>query len=132
MPKSIMIVDDSEMIRRNLRNLFNGKGDWHICVEAVDGRDALEKARRFYPDFVVLDLCMPHMDGLEAARKLKDISPKSSIVMLTAFKDRILEEEAYKAGISWVLAKEESAKVLDFARILLRSDRSSMLPGQRN
>jgi CheY-like chemotaxis protein len=65
---------------------------------------------------------MPNMDGLETAPKLKNIIPKSSIVMLTAFKDKLLEEKAYKAGISWVLAKTEARKVLDFARILLRPD----------
>jgi DNA-binding NarL/FixJ family response regulator len=128
MAKSIMIVDDNEMMRRNLRNLFSKTGDWAICAEAVDGRDAVEKARYLHPDFVVLDFRMPHMNGLQAASKLKDVSPKTSIVMLTAFKDRILEEEAYKVGISWVLSKDEATKVLDFARILLRPDPARALP----
>lgn len=122
MPMSIMIVDDNEMIRRNLRHLFKTNKDWTICAEAEDGRDALEKAQKFHPEFVVLDYCMPNMDGLETAPKLKNIIPKSSIVMLTAFKDKLLEEKAYKAGISWVLAKTEARRVLDFARILLRPD----------
>jgi CheY-like chemotaxis protein len=120
MPKSIMIVDDNAIMRSSLRTLLGGNANWVICAEAVDGHDALEQARRFHPDFVVLDLCMPNMDGLEAAPRLKAISPKSSILMLTAFKDTILEEKAYKAGISFVLAKDETAKILDFARILLR------------
>jgi two-component system, NarL family, response regulator LiaR len=122
MPKSIMIVDDNEVIRRNLRALFSQNSDWTVCAEAVDGFDAIEKARRFRPDFVVLDLCMPNMDGIEAARKMKDIIPKSSIVMLTAFKDKILEEKAYEVGISWVLSKGEATRIVDFARILLRHD----------
>jgi DNA-binding NarL/FixJ family response regulator len=122
MPKSIMIVDDNEMIRRNLRELLSHQGDWTICAEAVDGCDAVEKARHLLPDFIVLDFSMPNMDGLEAARKLKQILPTTSIVMLTAFKDRGLEAEAYKAGVSWVLSKSDAPKVLDFARILLRPD----------
>jgi DNA-binding NarL/FixJ family response regulator len=65
---------------------------------------------------------MPKMNGLEAAQKLKYILPTTSIVMLTVFKDRALEEQAYKAGVSWVLSKSEAPKVLDFARILLRPD----------
>ncbi|MGA3350862.1 MAG: response regulator [Candidatus Sulfotelmatobacter sp.] len=120
MPKSIMIVDDNEIIRHKLRNLFKRSEDWVICAEAENGVDALEKARKFHPDFVVLDFNMPTMNGLEAAPKLKDISPKSSIVMLTAFKDNRLEEKAYQAGISWVLSKMDACKVVDFARILLR------------
>lgn len=120
MPKSIMIVDDSHVIRRNLRDLFTKNGEWVICAEAVDGRDAVDKAGHLHPDFVVLDFCMPHMDGIEVARKLKNVSPRSSIVMLTAFKDKILEDKAYKAGISWVLSKDDAPRLLDFARILLR------------
>jgi len=131
MPKSIMIVDDSEIIRRSLRDLLSHKGDWSICAEAVDGLEAVEKAQRFLPDFIVLDFNLPMMDGLEAARKLKRILPTTSIVMLTAFKDRALEEQAYNAGISWVLSKSEASRVLDFARILLRPDLKCMQPNGR-
>jgi DNA-binding NarL/FixJ family response regulator len=122
MQKSIMIVDDSEMIRGNLRRLLSRSTDWTICAEAVDGCDAVEKAKLFRPDFIVMDFCMPNMDGLEAARKIKNLIPKSSIVMLSVFKDGYLEKKAYEAGISWVLAKGEAGRVVDFARILLRSD----------
>jgi DNA-binding NarL/FixJ family response regulator len=124
MPKSIMIVDDNEIIRRTLRNLFKKNKDWNVCAESADGYDAVEKAEKFRPDFVVLDHSMPNIDGLEIAPKLKDISPNSSIVMLTAFKDRFLEERAYRAGISWVLSKttDDVHRVIDFARILLRPD----------
>jgi DNA-binding NarL/FixJ family response regulator len=122
MPKSIMIVDDSEMIRRSLRQLFSQNSDWTICAEAVDGRDAVQKARHFHPDFIVLDFYMPNMDGIEAARQMKHLTPTTSIVMLTAFKDRVLEEQAYKAGVSWILSKSDTSKILDFARILLRPD----------
>jgi DNA-binding NarL/FixJ family response regulator len=94
----------------------------------------VENARKFHPEFVVLDYSMPTMDGLEAAPKLKDVSPRCSIVMLTSFKDRFLEEKAYKAGISWVLSKttDDVHKVLDFARILLRPDPPPVSPGARN
>jgi DNA-binding NarL/FixJ family response regulator len=123
MPKSVMIVDDNELIRRNLRRLFRGNEDWVICAEAINGGDAIEQAEKFHPDFVVLDFSMPGMDGLEAAAKLKDINPNSPIVMLTAYKDRYLEQRAYKSGVTWVLSKSENVnKVLEFARILLRPD----------
>jgi DNA-binding NarL/FixJ family response regulator len=128
MTKQILIVDDNKMIRSKLRELFAENGDWKVCAEAVDGNDALEKAQLFHPDFVVLDLCMPNMDGLETARKMKAIIPKSSIVMLTAFKDKFLEEKAYQAGISWVLSKTESPRIIDFAKILLRHDHYHTLP----
>ena len=133
MPKSIMIVDDSEDIRRALRRLFGKTEDWTICAEAANGRDAIEKAQRLHPDFIVLDFCMPIMDGLQAAPKLKGINPKSYIVMLTAFKDKYLEEKAYKAGVSWVLSKtEDLGRVFEFARILLRPDSSGALLTTKN
>jgi DNA-binding NarL/FixJ family response regulator len=124
MPKSIMIVDDNEIMRRILRNIFESSRDWTVCAEAASGSDALEKAEKFHPEFVVLDFCMPNMDGIEVAPKLKSICPKASIVMLTAFKDAYLEQKAYKAGVSWVLSKttDDVRKVIDFARILLRPD----------
>jgi DNA-binding NarL/FixJ family response regulator len=126
MPKSIMIVDDNELMRRSLRHLLDRNGDWTICAEAVDGYDALNKARHFHPDFIVLDFYMPNMDGIEAARKLKHMIPTTSIVMLTAFRDGVLEEQAYEAGVSWVLSKSDATKVLDFARILLSPDAPHM------
>jgi DNA-binding NarL/FixJ family response regulator len=124
MPKSIMIVDDNEIMRRILRNIFDNNKDWVVCAEAASGSDALEKAEKFHPEFVVLDFCMPNMDGIEVAPKLKSICPKASIVMLTAFKDVYLEQKAYQAGVSWVLSKttDDVRKVIDFARILLRPD----------
>jgi DNA-binding NarL/FixJ family response regulator len=129
MPKSVMIVDDNELIRHNLRRLFRGNQDWVICAEAVNGQDAIKEAEKFRPDFVVLDFSMPGMNGLEAAAKLKDISPNSPIVMLTAFKDRYLEEKAYKVGVSWVLSKTENInKVLEFASILLSPDAPLAFP----
>jgi CheY-like chemotaxis protein len=121
--KSIMIVDDNEVIRRSLRSLFSGSDDWAVCAEAVNGRDAVEKAAKLYPDFIVIDYSMPVLNGLAAARQLKAMNPKSPIVMLTAFKDKQLEQQAHSVGISWVFSKsEDSKKVLDFARIVLRPD----------
>ncbi len=122
MSKYVLIVDDNEAIRRTLRYLFKGSDDWTICGEAVNGRDALEKAHELQPDLVILDFSMPVMNGLEAASKLKEEIPQLPIVMLTAFKDRFLEQQAFNAGVSWVLSKtEDVSTVVDFARILLKS-----------
>ena len=120
MSKCIMIVDDNELVRRQLRFLFEASKGWTVCAEAVNGRDAVEKAQEFHPDFVLLDYSMPVMDGLKAAPQLRGINPESHIVMYTAFKDTALEEQAYQAGVTWVLAKTEgSMKVLDLALVLL-------------
>ena len=120
MSKCILIVDDNELVRRQLRFLFETSKGWTVCAEAVNGRDAVEKAQQFHPDFVLLDYSMPVMDGLKAAPQLRGINPESHIVMYTAFKDPALEKQAYQAGVTWVLAKTEgSMRVLDLALVLL-------------
>ena len=133
MSKNILIVDDSDVIRRSLRNLLSRNHDWTICAEAANGREAVQKARECRPDLVVLDFAMPIMNGLEVASELKQVHPTLPIVMLTVFKDRFLEEQAYKAGVTWVLSKEdEMSKVMDFARILLRPVVTSASAGVTN
>jgi|SRR6185295_10995232 DNA-binding NarL/FixJ family response regulator len=128
MAKYVLIVDDNEAIRRTLRYLFKENPEWTICGEATNGRDALEKAHELQPDLVILDFSMPVMNGLETATMLKKTSPRLPIVMLTAFKDRFLEQQAFNAGVSWVLSKtEDVSTVVDFARILLSAS-SQPLP----
>jgi DNA-binding NarL/FixJ family response regulator len=129
MSKYVLIVDDNEAIRRTLRYLFKESKDWTICGEAVNGRDALEKAHQLQPDLVILDFSMPVMNGLETATKLKAEIPQLPIVMLTAFKDRFLEQQAFNVGVSWVLSKtEDVSTVVDFARILLKSANPACIP----
>jgi DNA-binding NarL/FixJ family response regulator len=125
MNKKILIVDDSDPLRSSLRRLLSHNPDWSICGEAANGQEALEKAKECRPDLILVDFAMPVMNGLEVASELKHVLPTVPIVMLTLFKDRFLEEEAYKAGVTWVLSKDdEMSRVMDFARILLRPETS--------
>jgi DNA-binding NarL/FixJ family response regulator len=125
MRKNILIVDDSEVMRVILKNLLEQNKEWTVNAEAMNGPDAIQKAREIRPDLVVLDFAMPSMDGLELAHELKRINPRMPIVMLTAFKDDALDKRAYEAGVTWVLSKTDGVnKVFDFARILLRPDAS--------
>jgi DNA-binding NarL/FixJ family response regulator len=120
---SILIADDSPVIRRSLRGLIANHKELTICGEAENGEEAIEKAHKLKPDLILMDFSMPLMNGLDAATQLKKDSPRVPIVMLTMFKDKFLEDRAYKAGVSLVLSKEESmARVADYARILLKPD----------
>jgi DNA-binding NarL/FixJ family response regulator len=67
MPKSVLIADDHEAIRRELRRLFQCQPEFTVCGEAVDGVDAISKAQQLSPDLIILDFAMPEMNGLEAA-----------------------------------------------------------------
>jgi DNA-binding NarL/FixJ family response regulator len=123
MTSSILIADDNEVIRRSLRSLIRGYKELTICGEAENGAEAVEKANKLKPDLILMDFSMPLMNGLDAATQLKKDQPDVPIVMLTMFKDKYLEERAYKAGVSLVLSKEESmGRVADYARILLKPD----------
>ena len=77
MSKSILIVDDSLPVRRMLRSFVESRTHFEVCGEAVNGRDAIEKARTLHPDLIVMDLSMPVMNGLEAGAVLKAMLPKS-------------------------------------------------------
>jgi len=120
---SILIADDSAVIRRSLRNLIANHKELTICGEAENGAEAIEKAHKLKPDLILMDFSMPLMNGLDAATQLKKESPRVPIVILTMFKDKFLEDRAYKAGVSLVLSKEENmGRVADYARILLKPD----------
>lgn len=84
MSKSILIADDQEGVRRVLRAALESAG-FFVCAEAVDGLDALEKAGRFSPDLIVLDLRMPNMSGIEASSALRNRFPTTPIVLLTMY-----------------------------------------------
>src|SRR4029077_4981189 len=91
---SILIVDDHPAIRRALRMAFEGQVGFTVCGEAEDGFDAIGKAKKLTPDMIVLDLRMPVMDGLEAARELKRLFPQIPLMMLTCYHSSAAEREA--------------------------------------
>ncbi len=120
--KSILIVDDSEFIRQALSELFQRESDFEVSGEAGNGKEAIEKARELRPDLIVLDLLMPVMNGLDAARILKRLMPATPLIMYSAFGDKLAEHQARLIGISEVVSKSEDASVLIHkARGLLRS-----------
>ena len=83
MAPRILVVDDTQAIRRSLRLHIETETDWEICGEAENGRDAIERVKELQPDLVLLDLSMPVMNGLDAARRIKAIAPGIHILMFT-------------------------------------------------
>jgi len=111
---SILIVDDSPDIRRALRRLFDSKSSLKVCGEAVDGRDGIEKAQQLKPDAIVLDMSMPGMDGLEAAKVLAQVVPSAALIMFTNFAgDQFLKREVLSAGIRQVVSKPDSQGLVE-------------------
>ena len=128
MPKSVLIVDDHEAVRRAIRFRFQAHSEFTVCGEAVDGVDAVEKAQELSPDIVIMDFAMPEMNGLEAATALKYMMPSVPVFLLTVHSNRELELAAHDAGIGAVISKYDDLSAL-FRRIRSelsepRSDRS--------
>jgi DNA-binding NarL/FixJ family response regulator len=121
--KSVLIVDDNASIRRALCGLFEGEADFEVCGEAENGKVAVEKAQELSPDLIVLDLSMPVMNGLDAARVLKRLMPTVPLIMFSAFGDGSVRYQARLVGISEVVSKSEHASLLILkARSLVYSD----------
>src|ERR1700733_8807970 len=94
----LLIVDDHEIFRRGLRALLEPFPEWQICGEAVDGMDAIEQCKLLKPDIIVMDVSMPRLNGLEAARLIRKETPEPQIVMITQHDSPQIRTAALEAG----------------------------------
>ena len=108
MPKTILIVDDNDLLRTTLGLLLSGQFEGISFVEAANGADAIEKARGNPPALIILDLAMPVMNGLFAAPTLKKLAPKAPILLFTLYADEV--REPYQFGVDVVVPKAEGAE----------------------
>lgn len=100
----ILIADDHEAVRRGLRSAVVSAG-WDLCGEAVHGKDAVEKVERLNPDLIILDLSMPVMNGLDAAREIRKKAPKVKIVGFTMHESAQVREQTSMIGFHALAAK---------------------------
>ena len=112
MPKCILIVDDHEQIRKIVRSFFECESGFAVCGEAIDGFDAIQKAKQLNPDLIILDLSMPRMSGIEAAPILKKMLPQTPIVLLTSHHRALQGYDAHAVGIDAVVAKDGGMSLL--------------------
>ncbi len=107
----VLIADDHEMVRRGIRSLLETHYDIEV-TEACDGREAVEKAVVQKPDLVILDVSMPLLDGLSAARQIRKVAPETAILFLTFQKSEMLRDEARRIGVIGCLTKGEDGGAL--------------------
>jgi DNA-binding NarL/FixJ family response regulator len=105
MPINILIVDDSPTIRHLIRYSIECHTDWMVCGEAENGKTAVAMVEQLRPDLVVLDLTMPVMNGLDAAREILTMVPSMPIIMFTMHESEGLQERAQRMGIRCVFSK---------------------------
>ena len=114
---TILIVDDHALVRQGVRAFLETEPAFMIVGEAANGPDAVAQAAEYAPDVVLLDLLMPGMNGVEAARQIKQVSPKTQIVILTSYHDDDHILPAIRAGaISYLLKDIEPAGLSEAVR----------------
>jgi PAS domain S-box-containing protein len=108
----VLIVDDHEVVRRGVRSLILSQSSYEVCGEAVDGQDALEKARQLNPDVVVMDVSMPTLNGLEATHLIRAALPDSEVLILSQHESPEMIRQAAKAGARGYVVKSSIARDL--------------------
>ena len=109
---TVLLADDHTLVRDALCYLLEAQGDIKIVATAADGQEAVEHARRLCPDVVVLDISMPRMDGLEAARQICGMCANTRIVMLTIYHTAEHVQHALQAGASGFVLKDAAGQEL--------------------
>lgn len=108
----ILIADDHEIVRQGLRNILESEPNYRVCAEATNGREALKLAEERNPDVVVLDLSMPDLNGMDAARMLRKSLPSCKIIVFTMHESEQLVQEVFQAGADGYVLKSDAGEHL--------------------
>jgi CheY-like chemotaxis protein len=108
----VMVVEDTAHVRKMLVSMLELDG-FDVVAEATDGAEAIAVVESADPDVVVVDYKMPDMDGLETARRIRELRPDQPLILHTAYIDDVIQQEAEAAGISLCLGKIEGLNALE-------------------
>jgi DNA-binding NarL/FixJ family response regulator len=120
----ILIADDHEVARGGIRALLESHPGWEVCGEAKDGREAVEFASQLNPDLILLDIGMPNLNGLEAARQILAAAPEVAILILTMHDSDQVVREVLRAGARGFLLKSDAGRELVAAVEALQRQRT--------
>lgn len=113
----VLIADDHQLVRKGIRLLLASAADIEIVGEAKDGREAVEMTARQAPDIVLMDVSMPHMDGVQATRMIRSSQLPAQVIMLTMVDEKEMQEIAEASGAQgYVLKSADQDELLDAIR----------------
>ncbi len=111
----ILLVDDHELIRRNIRRLLASQADFEVIAEATTGREAIRQAGEHQPDVILLDISLPELNGLAALPLIRKAAPTAKVLMVTNHEHADLARASFSAGASGFLTKSDVAMQLGLA-----------------
>jgi DNA-binding NarL/FixJ family response regulator len=111
----ILIVDDHDLMRRGIKALLQSHAGWEVVGEAHTGREAVTKAEELKPDVVILDISMPDLNGIEAARRIRKSSPNTEVLILSVHYSDQLIRDILEAGVRGYIVKSDSDRDLVIA-----------------
>jgi|SRR5580704_301367 DNA-binding NarL/FixJ family response regulator len=117
----ILVADDHPIFRFGLCSLLRSHEGWEVCGEAADGRNTVEKCTRLKPDLLILDICMPELNGLDAGRQILKRNPERLILVLTAVESEQVIRDCLEAGIrGWVFKSDPSEDLMTAVEAMQR------------
>jgi len=111
-PIRVLIVDDHEIVRRNISALLDREDDLEVVGTAANGREAIQLAKRIEPDVIVMDVVMPELDGIRAADEIHKSNSNTSIIILSMHHNTALVQQARNSGVSGYILKQEATRRL--------------------
>jgi DNA-binding NarL/FixJ family response regulator len=109
----ILVADDHELVRRGIRGLLRAQRGWRVIGEATNGREAVEKTNKLKPDVAIVDISMPGLDGLQATRQIREVAPRTSVVVLTMHESDQMVRRVLDAGaLGYVLKSDLAAHLV--------------------
>ena len=119
MPKTTLLVDDNPIIRKLLSQLLESGEDYDICAQAADGKEGIDLAQRYRPDLIILDLSMPVLNGLEAAKGLKKILPEVPMILFTQYPDLGKHLRRTDLPVDQIISKSDSQTLVKQIKSIL-------------
>jgi NarL family two-component system response regulator LiaR len=119
----VLLVDDHEVVRNGMQAYLDSQPEFEVVGEAASGVEAVGLVKRWVPDVVLMDLVMPRMDGVEATRRIRDVSPRTQVVVLTSYHNDEYVFPVLQAGaLSYVLKSSRMEEVAEAIRLASRGE----------